>query len=205
MEVKENRPDAPLATFFAGGMWTSKSSRLLGAMYRHRHGAHQITVLFSPNQDTRTGKGRAKSHDGLTFEAISCSKPDDILDQLPLGCEVVGIEEIHMWMDPNQFTGEEISETWDRILDELEEQKIQVYIAGLDKNFLGEHFESFLVVSKRSLVQMEHSYCGICRKPALYSGLIAKRSGNATIIPGAEGTYMPMCRKHFLQNRKQNQ
>jgi thymidine kinase len=202
MELKQCNPNLPPVTFFAGGMWTMKSSRLIGAMCRHRHGAKEVVVLFSPKQDTRTGEGQAKSHDGLVFESISCGEPDDILKQLPEGCTVVGIEEIHMWMDPEKYTNGEITAVWDRILDTLENENIRVYIAGLDKDFRGHHFESFLVVAKRSLLHMEHSFCGVCRGPAFYSALIAKRPDGATIIPGAEGTYMAMCRFHFLENSK---
>ncbi len=208
MELRQSDPAYELPKCYAGPMWSQKSLQLITTALKHIKGAGWAVGVFTPTSDTRTGIGLAKSHDGLQVESVSCSHPREILENLPANCKLVCIEELHMWIDPDQVGPGEITEVWDSVLDELENLNIRVYISGLDKSYKGEHFESFLAVAKRSLVRMSHSWCSAiipetgnkCCAKALYSGWVGEQPPNATIIAGGEGKFMAMCRFHFYEN-----
>ena len=205
MELEGGNTDYGLAKFFTGCMWSQKSTQLLTVALKHRKGAGWAVGVFTPTKDTRSGLGLAKSHDGLIVESVHCTHPREILENLPENCKIVCIEELHMWIDPDEVAPGVITAAWDSVLDALENLKIRVYLSGLDKSYKGEHFESFLAVSKRSLVRMSHSWCKFenCGAKALYTGLISEQpTHGATIIPGGTGTFMTMCRYHFYQNLK---
>jgi thymidine kinase len=183
-------------------MWSQKSTQLLTTAMKHRKGAGWAVGMFTPVKDTRSGVGWAKSHDGLAVESVNCAHPNEILDNLPANCKMVCIEELHMWIDPDEVPPGEITRVWDSVLDALENKNIRVYLSGLDKSYKGEHFESYLAVSMRSIVRMSHSWCSVdnCGAKALYSGWVGDQPPNATIIAGGEGKFMAMCRFHFYNN-----
>lgn len=204
MEITGSDPDYELPVLYAGCMWSQKTTSLEAVANHYKNGAGWVVGVFTPSCDTRSGIGLVKSHDGLVMESTACSHPREILDNLPKNCRIVFIEELHMWLDPNG--PESVTAVWNEVLDKLEEAKIRVYMAGLDKSYKGTFFESHLAVAKRSLVKTFHSWCKVdgCGAKAVYTGLVNSPLKGEDIIVGAEETYMTMCRPHFLQNLKDN-
>lgn len=206
MERKGCDPEYELPILFTGCMWSQKTTSMMAVANHYKNGAGWVIGVFTPVRDTRSGVGLAKSHDGLSMDSINCAHPYEILSKLPPGCRMVFIEELHMWLDPSEPGPESITAVWNRVLDELEEKNIRVCAAGLDKSYKGTFFEAHLALAKRSLVKTFHSWCKVdtCGAKAVYSGLVNSALKGDDIIVGAEETFTVMCRKHFLQNLKDN-
>jgi thymidine kinase len=194
-----------LPVYYTGPMWSSKSSHLVMQMLTFKNGAEVEAVLFTPERDSRSGVGLARSHDGLEMSSIPCSHPNEILEKLPQNCKVVGIEEAHMWVDTSLHSTKEICDIWNMVLDELEQRCKRIFIAGLDKSYHGVFFASHLALAARCIVKGQHSWCrtGDCRNPAMYTILIKKVETTDDIIVGGKDLYQPACRKHFIANQKQ--
>jgi len=183
-------------------MWSAKTTTLMMQLLTYKNGAEIETALFTPDRDSRSGVGLARSHDGLELMSISCAHPREILDKISPTCKVVGIEEAHLWMDTQTYTEDQIIETWNAVLDELEETCDYIFIAGLDKSYYGKFFASHLAFSARCLTQSNHSWCRTedCRNPAMFTSLIRKLEATGDIIVGGRDLYQPACRKHFYIN-----
>lgn len=168
----------------------------------YKNGAEMETMLFTPDRDSRSGIGLARSHDGLELPSISCAHPMEILDKISPTCKIVGIEEAHMWLDTQAHTGIEIAQIWNTVLDRLEEVCDLIFIAGLDKSYHGTFFASHLTFSARCVTHSNHSWCRTedCRKPAMFTSLIQKPETTSDIIVGGKDLYQPACRKHFYLN-----
>lgn len=191
-----------LPIYYPGPMWSQKSSRLLLKMLTYENGAELETMTFTPERDSRSGTGLARSHDGLEITSISCTHPEQILEKITSTCQVVGIDEAHMWLDPQMYSAEQITEIWNKVFDELENRSVRIYIAGLDKSYRGTFFASHLALSARCIVKGQHSWCRTedCRKPAMYTSLIHRPETSGDIIVGGKDLYQPACRKHFYAN-----
>jgi thymidine kinase len=177
-----------------GSMFCGKTDELIRRLRRATI-ARQKVQVFKPAIDNRYDEQRVASHAGSTFEAIAISKSKEILDQLPDGTTVVGIDEA-------QFFDSEIV----NVAESLADRGIRVIVAGLDMNFKGEPFgcmPQFMALAER--VDKLQAICMVCGEPAsrtqrLVNGLPA-RYDDPEIIVGASEMYEARCRQHHIVPR----
>ncbi len=159
------------------------------------------TILYTPEIDTRFGKGKIASRIGLESDAISFNNSFDLYaatekvmqQQDKVKCVLI---------DEAQFLTKEQVWQLTKIVDQLH---IPVLAYGLRSDFLGEPFEGskYLLAWAEDLVEIKTiCFCG--RKATM--NLRIDEQGEpvrvgAQIEIGDNDRYMAVCRRHFKEGK----
>lgn len=171
-----------------GSMWAGKSSRAIGTIRRYKAIGWNVLVLVH-SLETRYGTQSVTNHDKEHVSALALSDLST-LDTLPVyqSAQLIVIEEAQF------FTG-----LYDFIKKSVERDGKRVICVGLDGDANRRPFGEILqLIPLCDSVEKLQSLCADCRDgtPGLFSHRIVHSTEQIQV--GAEDTYEPLCRKHFL-------
>lgn len=187
---------APLGslTVICGSMFSGKTEELIRLVRRSMHARKRVQV-FKSSTDTRCDTTVIRTHDGMTFTALSVPDARTLETLLEPDVQIVGIEEV-------QFFDEAIVELCQRLAD----NGVQVVVAGLDQDFRGLPF-TFMpqLMALADNVMKLHAICKVCGEEASRTQrLVDGRPAGwdePTILVGADESYEARCRRcHKIRN-----
>jgi thymidine kinase len=172
-----------------GPMWAGKSSYIIGKIRRYRAIGWEVLVVANPLDD-RYGTHVVSSHDKEQVSALAISDLTKLLEEPRYhSCRLLVIEEAQFYKGLHMF-----------VRHAVETDGKHVVCVGLDGDAHREPFGEILsLIPLCDNVEKIKALCAECKDgtPALFTHrLIASQE---QIQVGAETTYAPLCRKHFLQ------
>jgi len=181
-------------TVICGSMFSGKTEELIRLVRRGMHARKRVQV-FKSSTDTRCETTVIRTHDGVTFTALTVPDSRTLEGLLEPDVQIVGIEEI-------QFFDEAIVPLCQRLAD----SGVQVIAAGLDQDFRGLPF-TFMpqLMALADNVMKLHAICKVCggeasRTQRLVDGRPAGWD-EPTILVGADESYEARCRRcHRVRN-----
>jgi thymidine kinase len=175
-----------------GPMWAGKSSYILGKIRRYRAIGWNVFVITN-SIDDRYGHQVISNHDNEHSPAYSCKELLPLLqDKRYEDAKLVILEESQFFPD-----------LFDFVIQAVDRQGKHVVCVGLDGDSERRPFGDILkLIPYCDHVEKITSLCTECcdGTPALFS--YRKDSSKEQIQVGAEASYAPLCRKHFLSKKK---
>jgi thymidine kinase len=173
-----------------GPMFAGKTEELLRRVRRAEVAGRRVVVI-NHALDTRHGTDQVASLAGLAYPSVAATTPEEVLQAVPDGTELVAIDEAHFF-GPGLIP----------VVTRLAGQDLTVIVAGLDVTFEGQPFEplpSLMALAER--VDKLTAICAICGEDAVFHVRMAAGSTSPT-DPSAEhvgGTdkYQARCRRHL--------
>lgn len=167
-----------------GPMFSGKTEELIRRLKRAKI-ARQKVVIFKPAIDKRYHSKKIVSHSAQELDSIAVKSSKDILRLVPLGTEVVGIDEA-------QFFDKGIV----RVVQQLADNGVRVIIAGLDLDYKATPFGPMpQLMCKAEYITKNLAICMKCGNPASFTQRIS--GGQKQIQVGATDSYEARCRKCF--------
>jgi thymidine kinase len=165
-------------------MFSGKSEELIRRL-RRAEIARQRVQTFKPGIDNRFSEAEIVSHSEMKLPSVSVASSRELLEQVALDTEVIGIDE-------GQFFDPGLTAT----ATALANQGRRVIIAGLDTDYLGKPFEPMpQLLAIAEYVTKTLAICMICGGPAGHTQrLVASKE---RVLVGATGTYEARCRRCF--------
>lgn len=173
-----------------GPMWAGKSSFIIGKIRRYRAIGWEVLVITNP-LDNRYGTQVVSSHDKDQISALA------ICDLTVLAEDVRYKEARLLVIEEAQF----YKGLYDFVKRAVEQDCKHVVCVGLDGDAERKPFGEILsLIPLCDNVEKIKSLCAQCKDgtPALFTHRIVHSSSSAQIQVGAENTYAPLCRMHFL-------
>jgi thymidine kinase len=162
-----------------GGMFAGKSEMLIHRLKRAAYAKKSI-VAFKPAIDNRYSISDIASHSGMTIKCIAVGNASEILKHIT-NEQVVGIDEA-------QFFDGAIVE----IVEILQRRSIDVYVAGLDLDSMGNPFGSMPhLLSIADKVTKISAVCVQCGEDATRSQRLVKTTDQ--VLVGAIDSYEARC------------
>jgi len=164
----------------AGGMFSGKSEELIRRL-RRAHIARQRVQVFKPLIDDRFSLEEVVSRDERRLKAASVATSAELLANVEIGVQVVGIDEVQFFDDG--IVG---------VCMQLADAGIRVIAAGLDQDYLRRPFgpmPSLLCVAEE--ISKMHAVCVRCSGSAHYSQRI---SGGDSQVEVGDSSYEARCR-----------
>jgi thymidine kinase len=178
----------PKLDLIVGGMFSGKSTELQRQGERHILRGHSV-VYVKPQLDNRYSEDEIVTHDGRKVRAINVATDGYFVNQIPVGTDVVLIDEI-------QFFEPILLE----VIDDLLEEGIRVYCAGLDLDFEGNPFGiTPLLMAKSDNIRKLHAVCDKCGNDAWVTPRITREK--ETVKLGAKDNYFPLCRTCYYKHK----
>ncbi len=172
-----------------GPMWAGKSSFIIGKIRRYRAIGWDVLVIANP-LDNRYGSHVVSSHDKEQVSALAVSELETLVTQpVYTNARLLVIEEAQFYKG-----------LYDFVKKAVEDHGKHVVCVGLDGDASREPFGELLrLIPLCDNVKKIKSLCAECGDgtPALFTHRITQTQTQIQV--GAEGTYTPLCRKHFLQ------
>ncbi len=185
--------------FYYSAMNAGKSTVLLQSAYNYNERGME-TILYTPEIDTRYGKGKISSRIGLTSEATPFNQHFNLFEHTKKICAVNSNIKCVL-VDEAQFLNKEQVAQLTEIVDKI---NIPVLAYGLRSDFRGEPFDGsqYLLVWADNLIEIKTiCYCG---KKAIMNARIDEHGHiiktGAQIQIGGNERYVAMCRKHFKES-----
>ncbi|MGA7614103.1 MAG: thymidine kinase [Thermoanaerobaculia bacterium] len=164
----------------AGGMFSGKSEELIRRL-RRAVIARQRVQVFKPLIDDRFSLEEVVSRDDRRLKALPVPTSEQLLSNVEIGVQVVGIDEI-------QFFDAGIVE----VCMQLADAGIRVIAAGLDQDYLRRPFGPMpALLSVAEIVSKMHAVCVRCGGSAHYSQRIA---GGDSQVEVGDTSYEARCR-----------
>lgn len=175
-----------------GPMWAGKSSFIIGKIRRYRAIGWDVLVLANP-LDNRYGTQVVSSHDKEQVSALAVGDLSTVYDDpLYKKARLLVIEEAQFYKGLYAF-----------VKTAVERDEKHVVCVGLDGDAERNPFGEILrLIPLCDNVEKIKSLCAECGDgtPALFSHRRIHSDTQSQIQVGAEETYVPLCRKHFLQH-----
>ncbi|MBN2494498.1 MAG: thymidine kinase [Deltaproteobacteria bacterium] len=165
-----------------GSMFSGKTEELIRRLRRAQI-ARQRVIIFKPRLDNRYHAEQIVSHNDQRMESIPIDRASEILERLPEGVEVVGIDEAQF------FDAELVG-----VCETLADRGIRVIVAGLDQDYRGEPFEPVpQLLAVAEFITKNLAICVRCGNPANRSQRIA--ASEEQLLVGAADSYEARCRR----------
>ena len=198
MKMKKNNNMSKLY-FRYSTMGAGKSLDLLKTAYNYEEREKEI-VLLTSSLDDRYGKNKITSRLGISRDANTFNKKTNIFDFI---CEEsFGIECV--LIDEGQFLTKE--QVW-QLTDIVDELDCDVIVYGLRSDFKGEPFEgSIYLMTLADEIEELKMVCKYGEKTSMNMRLnnnIPVFDGEKVMI-GGNDSYLPVCRKYFKKQKKEN-
>jgi thymidine kinase len=167
-----------------GPMFSGKSEELIRRL-RRAEIARKRVQIFKPVIDNRYRTNGIVSHSGLEIASDTVADADEILRQVNLLTEVVGIDEAQ-FLGPGLVT----------VCQWLAEAGKRVIVSGLDMDYLGRPFEPMptLLTMAEEITKLL-AICIRCGNPAVHTQRLV--DSDQLIVVGAKGMYEARCRRCF--------
>ena len=167
-----------------GSMFSGKTEELIRRLRRAQI-ARLNVVIFKPKLDDRYHAEQIVSHSDQRMESIPIEQAAEVLDRIPKGTQVVGIDEAQF------FDSSLVS-----VCETLANRGVRVIVAGLDQDFRGQPFEPMpKLLAVAEFITKILAICVKCGNPANRSQRIAKSEDR--VLVGAANAYEARCRKCF--------
>ena len=184
--------------FRYGAMGSSKTANLLMVQYNYKEKG-QNAIILKPKIDNRDGDLIVKSRIGLEQ---SCQYVEDFLKESKGKWKPEDWEKVNaILIDEAQFITEEEADAFARIVDKHD---VPVICYGLKTDFTGHLFEGSKRLLELSDVIEEIPTICWCGKKAAFNARISNGkmvTDGKQIMLGGNESYIPLCRKHFLQKK----
>ncbi|CAG7882216.1 unnamed protein product [Brassica rapa] len=175
-----------------GPMFSGKSTSLLRRIKSEISLGRSVAMVKS-SKDTRYAKDSVVTHDGIGFPCWAI--PDlmsfhdifgqDAYDKL----DVIGIDEAQFFGDLYEFCCKAADDDGKTVI-----------VAGLDGDYLRRRFGGVLdIVPIADSVTKLTARCEVCGQKAFFT--LRKTCDTKTELIGGADVYMPVCRKHYVNNR----
>jgi len=172
-----------------GPMFSGKSTELIKKI-RLAKTINKKVLVIKPKIDNRYDDNKVVSH---SFESEICQTVDNLesLDLIIINYDLIVIDEGQFFSDLKQY-----------VLKWLDINHKDIIIGGLDGDFerkpIGQILE--LIPYSDKCVKI-NSLCKMCNNgnEGIFTHRISKQLTNQIEIGGSE-SYMPLCRKHFLES-----
>ena len=175
-----------------GPMWAGKSSYIIGKIRRYRAIGWDVLVVANPLDD-RYGCHVVSSHDKEQVSALAIGDLSTLYDEPHYSsCKLLVIEEAQFYKG-----------LYDFVITAVERDKKHVVCVGLDGDAQRKPFGELLqLIPLCDNVEKIKSLCKECGDgtSALFTHRCLSIEGQIQV--GANGTYMPLCRKHFLEKNE---
>ena len=176
-----------------GPMWAGKSSYILGKIRRYRAIGWNVLVVVNP-LDNRYGTHVVSSHDHDQTPALALSDLESLYtDERYLNANLIIIEEAQFFKNLYTFVSKAV-----------DCDGKDVVCVGLDGDAERKPFGEILsLIPICDNVEKIKSLCSDCKDgtPALFSYRVADIQEQVAV--GAEDLYKPLCRKHYLEKKKE--
>ena len=176
-----------------GPMWAGKSSFIIGKIRRYRAIGWEVLVVANPLDD-RYGSHMISSHDKEQVSALSISNLDILFENTAYQqARLLVIEEAQFFQGLYQF-----------VKLAVERDGKHVVCVGLDGDANRQPFGEILsLIPLCDNVEKIKSLCAECGDgtPALFSYRFTPSLTQIQV--GAEASYRPLCRKHYLEKSDQ--
>jgi len=177
-----------------GPMWAGKSSYIIGKIRRYKAIGWDVLVVANP-LDNRYGTHIVSSHDKEQISALAVAELSSlVLNAQYEKAKLLVIEEAQFYKG-----------LYDFVSTAVERDGKHVVCVGLDGDANRKPFGELLrLIPLCDNVEKIKSLCAECRDgtPALFTHRITQAQTQEQIQVGAEDTYVPLCRKHFLQKNE---
>ena len=183
--VKHRQTGTGWIEVIVGSMFSGKSEELIRRLRRARI-ARQKVQVFKPKIDDRFSKVEIVSHSDMRHDSIAVATAEDLLANVEMDTEVIGIDE-----------GQFLDEGLVKVANELAVRGIRVIIAGLDQDYTGKPFEPMpQLLAIAEFITKTHAICVRCGETANYS----QRTSDSTarVEVGASDKYEARCRRCFV-------
>lgn len=177
-----------------GSMFSGKTTELLRRVRRAEIAGKKVLV-FKPFLDNRYSLFEAVSHDRTTFNCVPVKDASKILELAKdEDLDIVAIDEA-------QFLSEDLSD----VVDQLCDAGINVLVAGLDTDFMGNPWPTMTRIAFRAdKLKKLNAVCvkcgeDACRNQRLIDGEPVTH-GDVVEVGGAEA-YEARCRSCFVEER----
>jgi thymidine kinase len=178
-------PGAGWIEVVCGSMFSGKTEELLRRIKRARL-ARQPVALFKPRVDDRYDAVKVVSHEGVNADAVPVSTAAELLDRVPPGIAVVGIDEVQFFDDPIVGAAESLAA-----------RSIRVIAAGLDQDWRGRPFGPVpALMAVAEYVTKLHAVCARCGAPGTRSQRLVAAEGQ--LFVGGSAEYESRCRACFV-------
>jgi thymidine kinase len=168
----------------AGSMFSGKSEELIRRVRRAQI-ARQKVQIFKPALDARFEAGHIVSHSDMKMPSEVVASAEEIVAQVALDTEVVGIDEGQF------FTGDLVE-----AVSTLAKRGVRVIVAGLDQDYLGRPFEPIpQLMAVAEYVDKMLAICMQCGAPANRSQRLV--AANDRVVVGGAAEYEARCRACF--------
>ena len=172
-----------------GPMWAGKSSYILGKIRRHRAIGWNVLVVANPLDD-RYGHQVVSTHDKEQVSALAIADLQSLYT-LPeyVEANLLVVEEAQFYKGLYEF-----------VKIAVERDGKHVVCVGLDGDANRKPFGELLqLIPLCDNVEKIKSLCSECKDgtPALFTHRLTPSEEQIQV--GAEDTYAPLCRKHFLE------
>ena len=169
----------------AGSMFSGKSEELIRRLRRAKI-ARQKVQVFKPEIDSRFSDNHIVSHSEMKHESSNVRSAADVLANVELETEVVGIDEAQF------FDNGLIA-----VANELAERGIRVIIAGLDQDYTGKPWEPMpQLLAIAEYITKTHAICMKCGQSANYTQRTFKSEERVAV--GGANMYEARCRTCFV-------
>jgi thymidine kinase len=175
----------------AGGMFSGKSEELIRRLRRALIARQRIQV-FKPIIDDRFALEEVVSRDERRLKASAVATSAELLSNVEIGIQVVGIDEV-------QFFDDGIVD----VCMQLADAGIRVIAAGLDQDYLRRPFGPMpALLSVAEEISKMHAVCVRCSGAAHYSQRIA---GGDSQVEVGDSTYEARCRACYEPYRQKDE
>lgn len=170
-----------------GPMFSGKSEELIRRVTRYQIARIPVQT-FKPQLDDRYAETEVVSHSSLRVGAIPVQTAIQLLGQVDVSTQVIGIDE-------GQFFDDGLVD----VVEQLAVAGKQVIIAGLDTDYLRRPFEPIPTLCDRAeYVTKMLAVCHKCGGPGMYTQRIVH--SDDLVVLGAQGAYEARCRMCFDPN-----
>ncbi len=183
-KLERHSSDSGWIEVITGSMFSGKSEELIRRLRRAQIARRKVQT-FKPVIDARYSIQHIVSHSEMKIESQLVKSAGEILAEVDLDTEVVGIDE-------GQFFDQDLV----RVANQLADQGKRVIVAGLDMDYLGRPFEPMpMLLAIAEDITKTRAICMRCGSPATYTQrLIASRE---RVVVGALDAYEARCRACF--------
>lgn len=180
--------------FYYSAMNAGKSTNLLQSSYNYRERGMK-TLLLVPAIDDRYGKGKIASRIGLSDDAVTFDRNDNLFEIVKKYPDIKCV-----FLDEAQFVTKD--QAW-QLTDVVDRLNIPVLAYGLRTDFQGNTFEGSqpLLAWAEDLVEIK-TICHCGRKATM--NIRTDEHGKKVkegeqIVIGGNDRYIAVCRKHFKE------
>lgn len=193
-DEESNRIFSGKIEVFIGPMFSGKTERMIQRINSARASGEHVQIFY-PKIDTRFRShpniNSIQAHSNINLEATPISTPYEIFEILEDETSIVAIDEI-------QFFDRSLTQ----VCFSLSRRCKQIILAGLDRDFRGEPFDTVLDIITKVRVNRFRADCTICHNPADFTQRIINNKPasyqSPLIMIGGSELYEPRCQEHFF-------